>query len=250
MVARQFFIFGLFTILWVPVAVADGNGPHEASLMVGAFSQGTPGDKLPGGWEELTFSRIKRHTQYQLVQEDEGVCVEARSRASASGIIRNLKFDARQYPWIAWRWKIENVLKNGDLRTKDGDDYAARLYVAFEFEPQNATWWERLTHSIASQAAGRPLPGTMLTYIWANQAKAGEVADNPYTDQVKMVVLQSGNTRAGQWVNQRRNLVDDYVRAFGREPPNAMGVAIMTDTDGTGETTSAFYGDISLSGGG
>lgn len=248
MVVLRLSLFVLIGLMGVSSWAIEHTGPVAKVLLVGAFSKGVPGDELPANWEALTFSRIERQTQYRLVQAEEGVFVEAQSRASASGLIRNLEFDVRQYPWISWRWKIEHVLEKGDLRTKAGDDYAARVYVAFEFEPQKATWWERLTHSIASQTAGRTLPGTILTYIWANKASLGTVADNPYTDQVKMVALQSGNTRAGRWVVERRNLVDDYVRAFGREPPRAMGVAIMTDSDGTGETTSALYGDISLSG--
>lgn len=42
----------------------------------------------------------------------------------------------------------------------------------------------------------------------------------------------------------RRNIVDDYRRAFGEDPPHVGAIAIMTDTDNTGETATAWYGDI------
>jgi hypothetical protein len=42
----------------------------------------------------------------------------------------------------------------------------------------------------------------------------------------------------------QRNLLDDYRQAFGEEPPNVGAIAIMTDTDNTGETAVAWYGDI------
>lgn len=61
-----------------------------------------------------------------------------------------------------------------------------------------------------------------------------------------MVVLESGTTRAGEWVDKRCNVYEDYLKAFGTEPPPLSGVAVMTDTDDTGESVVAWYGDIVL----
>jgi hypothetical protein len=62
-----------------------------------------------------------------------------------------------------------------------------------------------------------------------------------------MIALQSGNARANQWIDEKRHIAEDYRRVFGREPPPVMGIAIMTDTDNTGESATAYYGDITLS---
>jgi hypothetical protein len=59
-----------------------------------------------------------------------------------------------------------------------------------------------------------------------------------------MVVVESGPERLQQWVRVERNIVEDYRKAFGEEPPTISGVAIMTDTDNTGESVTAYYGDI------
>jgi hypothetical protein len=67
---------------------------------------------------------------------------------------------------------------------------------------------------------------------------------NPYTDRVMMFVVESGTTKLNQWVNEERNVYEDYKKAFGEEPPMISGVAIMTDTDNTGESATAYYGDI------
>jgi hypothetical protein len=45
-------------------------------------------------------------------------------------------------------------------------------------------------------------------------------------------------------VSKKRNVYEDYKKAFGQEPPMISGVAIMTDTDNTGESAVAYYGDI------
>ncbi|MGD9007618.1 MAG: DUF3047 domain-containing protein [Desulfobacteraceae bacterium] len=249
-------ILFLYTIIisgLIGVIAFAGSGKTEAlnslpdKVRIGAFSQSPPSEIPPTNWESLTFPNIDRITQYRLTRHQQIVVMQARSQASASGLIRKLRFNASEHPWLSWRWKIEHVLEKGDLRVKQGDDYAARIYVAFEFEPRQASLWERIAHSVASTSAGRELPGTILTYIWANQAPQGTIADNPYSEQVKMIALQSGNARANQWIDEKRHIAEDYRRVFGREPPPAMGIAMMTDTDNTGESATAYYGDITLS---
>jgi Protein of unknown function (DUF3047) len=47
-------------------------------------------------------------------------------------------------------------------------------------------------------------------------------------------------------VIEERNVLDDYRRAFGEEPPPIAGVAVMTDTDDTGASATAWFGDIVL----
>jgi hypothetical protein len=245
---RAMILFGLIGSLAF-AASGETEPPHSLPdrMEIGAFSQSPPSGELPEKWEALTFPGVERQTRYGLTRQQQAVVVQAQSSAAASGLIRHLQFNVGEHTWLSWRWKIEHVLAKGDLRVKQGDDYAARIYVAFEFEPQSASLWERMAHSVASTSAGTKLPGTMLTYVWANQAPQGTVADNPYSDRVKMIALQSGNAKAGQWVDEKRNLAQDYHRVFGRRPPPAMGIAIMTDTDNTGESATAYYGDITLS---
>jgi head-tail adaptor len=74
----------------------------------------------------------------------------------------------------------------------------------------------------------------------------GTVVPNPYTDRVRMIVVESGTARAGRWIAYERDIVADYRAAFGEDPPPIAGVAIMTDTDNTGDTVEAWYGDILL----
>ena len=59
-----------------------------------------------------------------------------------------------------------------------------------------------------------------------------------------MIVVQSGPQRVGSWVEEERNVYEDYQLAFGEEPPAISGVAIMSDTDNTKERAVAYYGDI------
>jgi hypothetical protein len=59
-----------------------------------------------------------------------------------------------------------------------------------------------------------------------------------------IVVIESGKEKLNKWVIEKRNIYADYKNAFKDEPPMISGVAIMTDTDDTGESATAYYGDI------
>ena len=45
----------------------------------------------------------------------------------------------------------------------------------------------------------------------------------------------------------RRNVLEDYRRAFGEEPWDIVAVGLMTDTDNTRQKAHCLYGDISFS---
>ncbi|MDZ7682540.1 MAG: DUF3047 domain-containing protein [Fodinibius sp.] len=72
----------------------------------------------------------------------------------------------------------------------------------------------------------------------------GTIVPNPFTDWVYMIAVQSGRSKSGRWIVESRNIMEDYRQAFGESPPDITGVAIMTDTDNTGGSATAYYGDI------
>lgn len=201
---------------------------------------------LDDGWEPLEFPKIDRHSRYQLVEEDGEQVVEATTDNSASGLIARMSVEPGDSLILRWRWKVSNVFETGDAREKDGDDYPARIYVAFEFEADKAGFFERAKRKTVEVLFGEELPGDALNYIWANQLPAGEVVPNPYTDTTMMMAVNSGADKSGEWVTVERDIVADYTEAFGRKPPKLVGVAIMSDSDNTGESATAWYGDVEL----
>ncbi len=78
-------------------------------------------------WEEKEFSG---HTRYQLKRRVDGVtALYAVSQASASGLFKKIHIDLNKTPYLNWSWKIDRPLKGLNERSKEGDDYAARIYV-------------------------------------------------------------------------------------------------------------------------
>jgi len=217
-----------------------------ARLDVGKFEAPSTPDALPVGWEELTFRRIPRKTQYRVVPEGEGFVLRADSEASASGLYRPLDVDLHAYPVLTWRWKVANVLAKADARRKEGDDYPARVYVAFRWDPDTASVWERAGYGTYRLFYGRYPPASAINYVWDNRLPPGTTLDNAYTDRAKMVVVRSGPAEVGRWLDERRDVLGDYRRLFGAEPPRVAGIALMTDTDDTGESAIAWYDAIAL----
>jgi hypothetical protein len=107
-------------------------------LPIGIFSESQPGKRFPTGWGPLTFEKIPTHTQYDLVKDEDQVVVKAVSYHSSSGLTRKITIDPKKYPVVQWRWKVQNILKKGDVTEKSGDDYPARLYITFEYDSKNS----------------------------------------------------------------------------------------------------------------
>jgi len=232
----------LFTDFLISPALTYAQPPDP--FVIGDFSSARAGGNLPDGWQPLTFSNIERHTDYSLVEDDGKVVVKAVSHQSASGLMHAISLDPEEYPVIQWRWKVENILKKGDVSRKDSDDYPARVYITFVFDPDKAGTFERLKYATARLIKGSDIPYRAIAYIRGSNSRAGTMVVNPYTDQVMMFVVEGEDEKLQHWVTERRNVYEDYRKAFGEEPTMISGVAIMTDTDNTRESAVAWYGDI------
>ena len=224
----------------VPLLASAQSG---AILEVGKFSSAKEGAELPDGWRPLTFPKVPKHTAYAVVKDGNTVVVRATSNASASGLTKEVKIDPKEYPIVRWRWKVDNLLKASDVATKDGDDYPARLYITFEYDPDKIGFGRKAKYKAGRVIFG-DIPIAAINYIWDARAPQGLFIDNAYTDFAKMIVVESGAQGVGAWKDEERNIYEDYRKAFGGEPPLINGVAIMSDTDNTKESAVAYYGDI------
>lgn len=243
--ARRWRLASLAALITIAAVGTTGTAP----IVVGAFSSLPPGAALPPGWSPLVFRNIPRHTAYALERDPEsGTVIHARAEASASGLIRRLDVDAATTPLLRWRWKVAAPVPSGDVARRDGDDYAARIYVTFRYSPERLSLFERARFVAAHALYGEYPPHAGLNYIWDARSPVGTMVANPYTDRVRMIVVESGGERAGRWLDYERDVVADYRRAFNEDPPPISGIALMTDTDNTGASAEAWYGDIGLAG--
>lgn len=206
------------SVLIIVAIVCSAAIVHSDSIAVSRFS--TEGLT---GWDSKSF---KGMTEYRLVQEGGRSVVRAHSSGTASGLFKKVRLDPARHRYLRWSWKIAATITNGNEKTKEGDDYAARVYVVF---PGRFFWQTKA-----------------INYIWANRLPKGDAIPNAFSANAMMLAVESGPGKRGQWVTEERDVLADYRRLFGEEPREIGAIAIMTDTDNTGEEATAWYGDISI----
>ncbi len=197
-------------------------------------------------WKPLYFSKIKEHTKYSVDKEDGRSYLKAESNASASGIIFKKEFNIFEYPKVRWRWKISNVYRKGNVEEKSGDDCPIRIYIIFKYDPDNASFGQRIKHGFVKAIYGEYPPHSSLSYIWESRKHDKNILTNPYAAESKMIILQTGVENAGKWMEQEVNVIDDYRKAFGEDPPAIASLAIMNDSDNTGESAVSYIDYIEV----
>ena len=207
-------------LLIAPISLLAENSAviSECEIIIDDFAHGIKPD-----WTTRSF---KGTTEYTWTREDGRSYVRAISKNSASGLFYKIDYDPQQYPFITWQWKVDHIIAGGDALRESGDDYGARIYVVF---PAFFFWNTRA-----------------INYIWANKLPKNEAVPYHSSANDMMVSVESGAAETGGWIVETRNVYQDFRRLFGEEPPDVGAIAIMTDTDNTGESASASYGPIAV----
>jgi hypothetical protein len=197
-------------------------------------------------WKPLHFPKIKRYTQYSVTCEAGNCFLKAESDNSASGIMYRNTFNVYDYPLIKWRWRIENGYRKGDPKIKQGDDYPIRIYIIFKYDPEASPFFERVKYEAARLGYGDYPPDSSLNYIWSSKEYLERIITSPYTEKSKMILLDKGDTNVGKWSAHEINIIKDYHEAFGHKPPAIASLAIMNDSDNTGEKSISFIDYIKV----
>jgi len=173
-------------------------------------------------WEKQVFSGV---TSYELHEIDGRQVLKAISKQSASGLVREIEVDLTKTPYMNWSWKVDSILSDVEETKKSGDDYAARVYVVIS---DGFFFWQTRA----------------LSYVWASKQAKGSSWPNAFTGKATMVAVESGEDSVGEWVEEKRNVLDDINNLLGIDATRIDAVAIMTDTDNSRQSATAYYGDI------
>ena len=229
------------------VAVLASGLAFAAGADIAPFSRARPGGDLPAGWRVLALPRVSA-PEVALAQESGVTVLRSRAAAAAGTVTHDLDAAPALRPILSWRWKVDRVVARADLAEKGGDDFAARVYVFFDVPVETLSFGARVKALLARAVWGERLPTAAICYVWDNRHAPGTSAWNPYTDRVRTVVLRSGSP--GDWAEEARDLDADFRAAFGAQrpgpAPRVTGIAIGNDTDQTGETVTAWFGDFAL----
>ena len=198
----------------------------------------------PAPWEVIQFDKNIPSTLYQITTWDKIVAIEAKANASMSLLARPVSVDLRSTPILCWRWRIDAPLITANMATKSGDDYAARIYLAFSLPADTIDFITKAKIKIARSLYGEHVPDIALNYVWDNRYPVGTKRSNVYTERTQMMVLRSGSRYAGAWVTERRNIVSDAIQIFNIDRFRLTLLAVAADTDNTGEYAHAGFADL------
>ena len=216
----------LITILFAPVLSFAGVVSKVAN-----FSEGDLAD-----WEEKSF---EGNSQYRFVdaqaaginsQEIKGKqqVLRASTQGKASGLFKEVNIDLTKTPYLNWSWQVQNLFKDNDERSKEGDDYPARIYVVVS---GGVFFWNTKA----------------INYVWSSNQPVGSEWPNAFTGNAKMLAVRSGEKQLGQWITERRNVREDLKKLFGEDVKKIDAIAVMVDGDNTGQSATAYFGDIFFS---
>ncbi|MGE9296834.1 MAG: DUF3047 domain-containing protein [Puniceicoccales bacterium] len=196
-------------------------------------------------WRPLAFP-LANDSQYNLTPEG---YLRADSDSSVSALILEERFRPAEYPYLSWRWNIENVHPNGDAMRQEGDDFAMRVSVCFKFDPKKVSDNERRWFKMEKLVWGEYPPYRVLHYVFANRSDLDQrYLDCPYSDRARLVIQRAGAENQGQWFEEQVNIMDDYRAAFGEEPPEEAVISVMADGDNTEGRSTAYIDWIKISG--
>ena len=152
---------------------------------------------------------------------------------------------------LQWAWRVEQPNPGTDVRSKPGDDVAAKVCLSFELPLAQVPFGERTLLRLARSRTGQNLPAATLCWVWGGPEAAGSFVDNAFSRRVRYVVLRTVADASGTWFEESRDIAADFRRAFGDEWPatNAAlppltAVLVGADADNTGARSLAYLADL------
>ena len=211
---RRILLFCLF------LSLGSVSCDKERNVYVGEFKTG----RLDG-WETKVFNGT---TQYRIVEMNGQKVLEGKSKATASGLIKQIEVDIEKYPYFNWSWMVTRLMIDNDELVKQGDDFPARIFILIS----------------GDVLFGDP---RALNYVWSRNQPVGSSWPNPFTENATMLAVESGGTHLNQWITYKRNVREDMKRYLEVDASTTLAVALMVDTDNTGQEARSYFGDIFFS---
>lgn len=179
------------------------------------------------GWQK--YETPGGHPAYDFtVVEDAGRrALDMKSVGEHSTIAKEVRGDLAATPILAWQWRVISLPQGADLRNRATSDTTGHIFAI----------WPRFPAIARSRLIG---------YVWDPVLPVGSVVPSRKTATVTFIVVRRGEVGLGQWLDERRNVADDYRTLFGEAPPPLPVLALSIDTNDTRSTAEATFGRIEL----
>ncbi len=190
------------------------------------WSQHAVGSKgVPAGWRPYETFGGRPAYDFSIVDDEGRRALHLKSRDEHSTIAKEIHVSLRATPVLEWSWKVVQHPAGADLRKRETSDLTGHIFVV----------WPRFPG---------PLRSRLIGYAWDATLPAGAMERSRKTWSVMFVIVRSGGQDLGRWMTERRNVYEDYRKAFGEDPEDPGAVAISIDTNDTHSTAEALVGRI------
>ena len=167
-------------------------------------------------------------TSYTVGTNENGNFLKSVAENAASGLGKEIKIDLNKTPFINITWKIEKDLSGIKENTKEGHDFAARVFVI-------------------KKTGATPLSNRAINYVFSSNNEIGSNWPSPYTKKSIDNVLASTQKNLNEWITVKANVKDDFKRFHNLDVNELDGLAIMSDTDNSKMKSVAYYQNIFFS---
>jgi len=236
------------SLLWPALAAAQA-GEAPAPMRLAPWP--AAGASAPAPWRPAGLPRQKApFTAFSVVTLDGRRALRIEAENSYGNLLHPLKVDVANVKRLSWRWQVERLNEAADLNQRGGDDTTVKLCALFDLPIDKVPFVERQVLRAARSMSGDVVPAATVCYVWDDRLPVGTELPSAFTGRLRYVVLQSGTSRVGQWVSERRDLAADFLRLFGKESggelPPLIGIAVGADADNTRQRSVAHVADLAL----
>ncbi|HAH51302.1 MAG TPA: hypothetical protein DCL80_08555 [Balneola sp.] len=203
------------------------------------FEKDEIGD-LPASWynqkgeaKPIYYEGELRKTYHYAVEKEGGnkfLRFEGnRGKHMSYPLLNKEEIDIYKTPILSWKFRIHEIPVGANEDDGDKNDAAASVYIAFDL----------------GRVLFKKVPKT-IRYTWSSTLPVGTELSKFYGNQ-KIIVIGTGNNNQGEWQTFERNIVEDYKRLFGDDPPNKpLALLILSDGNNTKSMVKADYDDFKL----
>ena len=182
---------------------------------------------LPPPWEArkgIWGSADPLELYYTIKKDDNNQYLSAETSGDAINVGRPAEVNLRIYNKLRWRWRAWSLPVGGNEEEKDKNDSGAAVRIIFK----------------------GGLRARMLKYVWSSTLPKGTETESAGNSKIKVIVLQSGTDRLGEWVWEEVNAYEDYKRLYGGEPRTVRILGVITDANNTKTLSKADYDDFTF----
>jgi len=227
--SRILSILFVMTMLVLPIVYVSARSAYYPVL-----------DTISNASSFFSKWKVKKWTGNVVVgfsEEGNRKCVTLRSDKSSWAFLRDVKPSLSSTPYLTWYWRVDAFPPKADGTKKSSDDQAAQVYVVFPAKKSAMTLglWGGWKYRVVG-------------YTWETDTKKGVSYVSKKNSLTRIYVLRDRKDGAGKWFFEKRNVAEDFKKAFGTSAPNPIAVIFQIDSDDTASQAGSAFSELGFSG--